>query len=57
MRSKHFSYRLKGKAETKRPNPMTSAKLLAVMFYRLESSNAPTGVFLKRVGHRDDDLC
>ena len=31
--SKHFSYRLKGKAGTKRPIPMTSVKPLAARFY------------------------
>jgi len=31
--SKHFSYRLKGKAGTKRPIPMTSIKPLAAWFY------------------------
>jgi hypothetical protein len=31
--SKHFSYRLKGKAETKRPIPMTCVKSLATRFY------------------------
>jgi len=33
--SKHFSYRLKGKAWTKRPIPMTSVKSLAARFYQL----------------------
>jgi len=55
--SKHFSYRLKGKAGTKRPIPMTRVKLLAARFYRLKSRHAPTGVYLKRFGHRDDDTC
>jgi hypothetical protein len=31
--SKHFSHRLKGKAGTKRPIPMTSVKPLATRFY------------------------
>jgi len=31
--SKHFRYRLKGKAGTKRPIPITSVKSLAAMFY------------------------
>ena len=53
--SKHFSYRLKGKAGTKRPIPMTSVKSLAAMFNPLKSGHAPTGVYLKRFGHRDDD--
>ena len=55
--SKHFNYRLKGKAGTKRPIPMTSVKPLAARFYRLMSGHAPTGVYLKRFGHRDDDKC
>jgi len=44
-----------GKAGTKRPIPMTSVKLLATGFYRLKSRHVPTGVYLKRFGHRDDD--
>jgi hypothetical protein len=55
--SKHFGYRLKGKAGSKRPIPMTSVKSLATRFYRLKSGHAPTGVYLKRFGHREDDKC
>jgi hypothetical protein len=55
--SKHFSYRLKGKAGTKRLILMTSVKSLAARFYRLKTGHAPTGVYLKRFGHRDDDKC
>jgi len=55
--SKHFGYRLKGKAGTKRPIPMTSVKLLAAKLYRLKSGHAPTWVSLKRFGHRDEDKC
>ena len=55
--SKHFSYRRKGKAGTKRPILMKSVKPLAARFYRLKSGHAPTGVYLKRFGHRDDDKC
>jgi len=55
--SKHFSYRLKGKAGATRSIPMTSAKSLAARFYRLMSGHAPTGVYLKRFGHREDDKC
>ncbi|KAF8535376.1 hypothetical protein BDD12DRAFT_893114 [Trichophaea hybrida] len=51
--SKHFGYRLKGKAGSKRPVPMTSVKPLATRFYRLKSGHAPTGVYLKRFGHRE----
>jgi len=53
----HFSYRLKGKAGTKGPIPMRNVKSLAARFYRLKSGHAPTGVYLKRFGHRDDDKC
>ena len=55
--SMHFSYRLKGKAGTKRSNPMTSVKSLAARFYRLKSGHALTEVYLKRFGHRDHDEC
>ena len=55
--SKHFSYRLTGKAGTKGPIPMTRAKSLASRFYRLKSGHAPTGVYLKQISHRDDDKC
>jgi hypothetical protein len=53
--SNHFSYRLKGKTGTKRPVPMTSVKSLATWFYRLKCRHAPTGVYLKRFGHREDN--
>jgi hypothetical protein len=53
----HFGNRLKGKVGAKRPIPMTSMKSLAARFYRLQSRHAPTGVYLKRFGHRDDDKC
>jgi len=55
--SKHFSYRPKGKTGTKRPVPMTSVKSLATRFYRLKCGHAPTGVYLKQFGHREDDKC
>jgi len=55
--SKHCSYRLKGKAGTKRPIPMTSVKPLAARFYLLKSGHASTCVYLKRFGHRDEDKC
>jgi hypothetical protein len=41
----------------KRPIPMTSVKSLAARIYRLKSGHAPTGVYLKRFGHQDDDKC
>jgi len=55
--SKHFSYRLKGKTGTRRPVPMTTVKSLATTFYRLKCGHAPTGVYLKRFGQREDDKC
>jgi hypothetical protein len=55
--SKHLSYRLKGKAGTQRPIPMTSVKPLATWIYRLKSGHGPTGVYLKRFGHEDDNKC
>jgi len=53
--SKHFGYRLKGKVGAKRPIPMTSVKSLAARFYRLKSGHGPTGDYLKRFGHREND--
>jgi len=55
--SKHYGYRLKGKAGSKRPIPMTSVKSLSTRFYRLESGHAPIGTYLKWFGHREDDNC
>ena len=55
--SKHFGYRLKGKAGSKRSVPMASAKSLARRFYQLNCGHAPTGAYLKRFGHREDDKC
>jgi len=55
--SKHYGYRLKGKAGSKRSVPMTSVKSLAARFYRLMSGHAPTGSYLKRFEHREDDKC
>jgi hypothetical protein len=55
--TKHYGYRLKGKAGSKRPVPMTSVKSLAARFYRLKRGHAPTGAYLKRFGHREDDIC
>jgi len=52
--SNHHSYRLKGKAASKRSIPMNSVKRLAAMFHRLKSGHAPVGSYLKRFGHRDD---
>jgi len=50
-----FGYRLKGKAGVKRPIPMTRVKSLAASFYRLKSGHAPSGVYLKRFSHHEDD--
>ena len=55
--SQPFSYRLKGKVGNTRPIPMTSVNSLAAKFYRLKFGHLPTGVFLSRFGHRDDDKC
>ena len=55
--SKHYGYRVKGKAGSKRPVPMISVKSLATRFYRLESWHAPTGTYLKRFRHYGDDKC
>jgi len=54
---KNYGYRLKGKAGSKRPIPMNSAKSLAARFYQLKSGHAPVGTYLKRFGHRDDVKC
>jgi len=43
-----------GKAETKRPSPMTSVRSLGARFNRLKYGHMPTGVYLKQFGHRDD---
>jgi len=56
-RSKHFSYRLKGKMGTKGSLPMTSVKSLATKFYRPKSGHSPAGVYQKRFGQREDDKC
>jgi len=39
--SKHYGYRLKGKAGCKISIPMTSVQSLAMRFYRLKSGHAP----------------
>jgi len=36
---------------------LTSAKSLATRFYQLKCGHAPTGAYLKRFGHREDDKC
>jgi len=54
---KHYRYRLKGKAGSERSVPMTSMIFLAARFYRLKSGHAPTGTYLKRFGHREDNTC
>jgi hypothetical protein len=55
--TKHYGHRLMGRAGSKRPVPMTSVKSLAARIYRLKSGHAPTGPYLKRFGHREDDIC
>ena len=54
---KHFSHRLTGHMRTKRPVPMTRVKSLATRCYRLNCGHAPTAVYLKRFGNREDDKC
>jgi len=54
---KHFGYRLKGKAGSKRPTPMNSVKSRAARFNQPKSGHAPVGTYLKWFGHRDDDIC
>jgi hypothetical protein len=51
----HIGDKLKGRVGTRRTIPMTSVKLLAARFYRLLSTHAPTGVYQKRFGHREND--
>jgi len=36
---------------------MTSVKPLAARFHRLKIGHTPTGAYLKRFGHREDDIC
>jgi len=55
--SKHFGYRLKGKAGNRRPITMTSAKSYATRFYQPKCGNAPIRAYLKQFGHREDDKC
>jgi hypothetical protein len=57
QRNKQFSYKIKGEEGSKRPIQMTSVKSLGARFYRLQSGHAPTTVYLKQFGHRDDDKC
>ena len=52
---KHYGYRLKGNAGSKRPIPTNSAKSPAARFYQMESGHAPVGMYLNQFGHRDDD--
>jgi len=55
--SKLYGYRLKGKARSKRPVPMSSVKSLGARFYRLKSGHALTGTYLMRFGQREDNKC
>jgi len=54
---RHYGYRLKGKAASKRAIPMNSAKSLAARFYRLKSGHAAVRTYLTPFGHWDDDKC
>ena len=38
-------------------HPITSLRSLAARFHRLKSGHGPTGIYLKRFGHRDEDKC
>jgi len=49
--SEHFSYRLMGKAGTKRRIPRTRLNSLAARFDLLKYGHAPISVYLKRFGH------
>ena len=55
--SVHVSYQLKGKKGTKRPVTLTSVKLLATRFSWPRCWQAPTVVYLKLFGHREDGKC
>jgi hypothetical protein len=44
--SKHYRYRLKGKAGSKRSISMTSVKSLGTRFYKLKSRHATTELYL-----------
>jgi len=55
--SRKYSYRLKGKARSKRSVPMTSVKSLAARFKRLQSGHEPTRTYLKWFGQWEDDKC
>jgi len=55
--SKHYGYRLKGKAGSKKSAPMTSVKSLTMKFYRLKSGHALIETYLKWFGHREDNKC
>jgi len=35
---------------------MASAKSLAIRFYQLKCGHAPTGAYLKRFGHRENEV-
>ena len=45
------------RAGSKRPVPMPGVKSLTAGSYRLKSGHAPTGTYLKRFGHRENDNC
>jgi hypothetical protein len=53
----HFGDRPRGRAGPKRPIPMTSVNALAARFYRLKSRHEPTGVYLKKFDHREENKC
>jgi hypothetical protein len=55
--SKHYGFRLKAKAGSKRSIPTISVKSLATTFYRLKRGNVLTGRYLKPFGHPEDEKC
>jgi hypothetical protein len=54
--NKQFSYGLKGETRTKRSGPLAGFMLLTTWFYRLQCWHAPSGVYLKLVSHREDNI-
>jgi len=55
--SKHYRYRLKGKAGIQRSVLMTSGKALVTTFNCAECGHAPVGTYLMRFGRREEDKC
>ena len=53
----HFTCIIKFRTWSTRPVPTTSAKSLSVSFDRLLYWQAPVGVYLQWLSHREDHLC